>query len=547
MHRRSRPFVTLALATVAVLAASPAVACEDEPTTHSDSPHQIAVSPDCTTAYVTDAEGNTVSVIDLTTGESFAAIAVGAAQGSVSFTPDGGQAWISVEAEASAEASAGTSGWTRASSSAFAEIAIVDTGSNEVTSTITTAGAASSIAFSKDGSTAYTTSGDKRSTVTAIDTSSHKSTSYWGFSSPYDVVASDDGETLWVSEMHSGKVKKVDARSGKISGSYSIGHGNHALGLALSKDGSELYVASPDVDGVVVLDTETGAKVTTIKTGHSPADVQVSPDGGSIVVSATADGTVTSVDAYTYTVTATATVSVTASYTVTLLCDGDTAVVEEDEDEEPVIDTPVVTTPEASPSPSDVASTPDCPCADGDTSEPEQSDEPCDEGGDSSEPSASAEPSTPAEPSTTPTTSEPTEPATTPSASEDTAEPEASDEPTTAPSQTAPADEPAPSATPATPASPATPSESTPTASPTSSALAEAVTSPTPAADSVSPAPTGSAEAASVESGTDTTSGSTGTALASTGASPSLAIAATIAAIVLGSGLLIARRRTNAK
>ncbi|MDN4473001.1 LPXTG cell wall anchor domain-containing protein [Demequina zhanjiangensis] len=531
MHFRPRPFSALALAAAATLVAAPAVACEDEPATSSDSPHQIAVTPDCTTAYVTDANGDTVSVIDLTTGTTFASVAIGVAQGEVAITPDGGQAWISVETYAEAErGSWGPGGWTRSAKSAHAEITIVDTDTQEVTGTVATAGAASSIAFSRDGSTAYATSGEARSTISAIDTETHEVTSFWGFSSPYDVVASADGTTLWVSEMHSGKVKKVDARDGSILDVFSIGRGKHARELALSEDESLLYVASPDDDGVVVLDSATGQWTATIATGHAPSGVQVSPDGARILVSASADGSVTEVDAVTYSVTATATVSVTASFTVTLLCDGTAVHLEEDDDAPAVVDTPEITapepsvTPESTMTPNAEPTVPDCPCADGgeETPEPEPTQEPCD--GAPEQPPTSPEPSPSApEPSSEPSsTAAPSETAQ-PTPSTPTASPEPSGSPAT------------PTAPPATPSSP----EASPAApSPTASAKAEVVTSPTPVATAV-PASDDTVGASAPESASDE--------LAQTGASPSLAIAATIAALVLGTGLLIARRRTHAK
>jgi YVTN family beta-propeller protein len=57
-------------------------------------PYSVAVTPNGSTAYVTDMNSDSVMAINTATGRPAANIAVGELPGSVAVTPDGSQLWV---------------------------------------------------------------------------------------------------------------------------------------------------------------------------------------------------------------------------------------------------------------------------------------------------------------------------------------------------------------------------------------------------------------------------------------------------------------------
>ncbi len=545
MHSRTRPTLVVALAAVATLVASPALAGEASETADSPSTtHDLAVSPDGTTGYVTEGT-NAVAIVDLASGSATAEVTLDSDVTSVALNPEGTQAWVTTSAEADASITA--------SATTEPGIEVIDTATNTVTGKVNGIGAASSIAFSLDGHFAFATSGDYHGAVSVIDTDTYSSTTFDGFEYPYDVVASADASVLWVSELHSGKVKKVDARSGTVLASLGFGANVNVRGLALSADGSSLFVACPERNSVEVIDTESGDTIASIPAGEKPTDLQSNADGTSIVASATADGTVTAIDTSRLKASATLNLSIEASFSAFFNCDGHLSYLDQGKNWPVVIDVPNFGKPGHGshdhhtpgkpgkdkpghdwwggwqhdhpkgdcskghggwPSWPSWPEWPGCNCDDSDTTptpEPTPSEVPTDE--------TSEEPS----PEPTPVVTPPAPaPVPGPAAPSPEPSPTGSEEPI---SETA---EPSPAPVPEV--------SEEPTPTPTGGELDEGEVAPTPSTSAVPAADDG----ASIPSGDSDE-------LAQTGASPSLAIAATIAAVFLGAGLLITRRRMTAK
>jgi YVTN family beta-propeller protein len=100
-------------------------------------PYGVAFTPDGPTAYVTNNDAGTVSVIDVVSGTVTSTITVGWGPAGVAFTPDGSNAYIT--------------------NSADGTVSVIDVASGTVTSTIPVGTNPVGVALAPDGSTAYVT------------------------------------------------------------------------------------------------------------------------------------------------------------------------------------------------------------------------------------------------------------------------------------------------------------------------------------------------------------------------------------------------------
>ncbi len=101
--------------------------------------------------------------------------------------------------------------------------------------------------------------------------------------SPISVVAGGDGKVLYVAEATAGQVAVFDIASGKVTKAISVAE--NPVGLAISADGSRLYVTSAVAAGKLqVIDVRSGRVADSIAVGHTPVAVVGSPDGKTLYV-----------------------------------------------------------------------------------------------------------------------------------------------------------------------------------------------------------------------------------------------------------------------
>ena len=111
--------------------------------------------------------------------------------------------------------------------------------------------------------------------------------------SPTDVCVSPNASTLYVAELTAGRVAVFNTATETITQEIGLPAPNQASGVALSADGSKLYVTAADPDGkVYVIDTATNGMIDTISVGHTPMSPVVSPDGATLYVCNRFDNTV---------------------------------------------------------------------------------------------------------------------------------------------------------------------------------------------------------------------------------------------------------------
>lgn len=109
------------------------------------------------------------------------------------------------------------------------------------------------------------------------------------------VAVTSDGTTAYTSNIPAGTVTVVDLAGGKKLRDIAVG--GRPEGIALSRDELVLWVGDLEGSRVQAFDTDTFDKLTEVKTGGVPIRVAASPDGRWIVTSNLGAGGLTIIDA----------------------------------------------------------------------------------------------------------------------------------------------------------------------------------------------------------------------------------------------------------
>jgi YVTN family beta-propeller protein len=96
------------------------------------------------------------------------------------------------------------------------------------------------------------------------------------------VVLTPDGSRAFTANIGSGSVSVVDVADGSVK---NIQTGEGAEGIDISPDGEEVWVAHRNENNVVILDARTLEKKETVATGEFPIRVRMTPDGERVLVS----------------------------------------------------------------------------------------------------------------------------------------------------------------------------------------------------------------------------------------------------------------------
>jgi YVTN family beta-propeller protein len=112
--------------------------------------------------------------------------------------------------------------------------------------------------------------------------------------SPIEIASSPDGRVLYVVCQDSDEVRVVDAQSGKVITSITVGR--MPRGIALSPDGRQLYVTNAWSDTVSVIDTASLQVTQTLVTGAEPSGVVSDKDGATLYVANRLSGDVSVID-----------------------------------------------------------------------------------------------------------------------------------------------------------------------------------------------------------------------------------------------------------
>lgn len=125
---------------------------------------------------------------------------------------------------------------------------------------------------------------DSKWTVSSIPT---------GQDGTHMVAISPDERIAYTANMQSGTVSRIDLETKHV---ISAPAGKEVEGIAVTKDGSEVWASIRGEDKVVIFDASTLKKLSEIKVGKFPLRIIVSPDGKNMVTSNLVDGTVSVLD-----------------------------------------------------------------------------------------------------------------------------------------------------------------------------------------------------------------------------------------------------------
>ncbi len=155
-------------------------------------------------------------------------------------------------------------------------VSVIDTATNEVTSTITLSGkepypwyrtTVMAVAIAPDGSKLYVLCNKQWGLVYVIDTKTNDIITYSKIGGPslWDMIISPDGTRLYISTTDGDCVTVIDTATNSYISLISVK--SYPIGLAETVESSKLYIAYDH--GVEVVDTKTNAVIKTISSGPS--------------------------------------------------------------------------------------------------------------------------------------------------------------------------------------------------------------------------------------------------------------------------------------
>ncbi len=228
------------------------------------------------TAFVTNQGANTVTPIDVATGDPGVPIEVATSPVGIDVAPDGRTAY--------AVGGTGNGTVTPIDVATLKAGAPVFAGGNQ----------AYDVAFTPDSKLAFVTnSGQSTNYVGMIDVTTN------GFlgtvtvgTTPRGVVVAPDGKTAYVANSGSGTITPIDVATRKPGTPFPAG--STPYGLAITPDGSTLYVTNSVKNGTVTpINVSTHALGTPVATVRNPTNIVVTPGGHAPFVAGTAGLTVT--------------------------------------------------------------------------------------------------------------------------------------------------------------------------------------------------------------------------------------------------------------
>ncbi|MDL5158960.1 Ig-like domain-containing protein [Actinomycetospora termitidis] len=257
-------------------------------------PRAIKLSPDGAHAYVID-QGGVLSIIDTATNTvTSVAVAPNAAQ--MVLSPDGSRLYLQH-----------IGGNT---------LTVIDTTTGTVIATPPVGQVVTGMLTSPDGRRLYVTTITNGYNVLVFDTSTNSllQTIPIGGGAMRDMAISPDGTRVYIANNNTGQVLVVDTTTGTVASAL-VDVGLGAGDLQLSADGRRLYIANSQTGVVTVYNTTSKSVIATIPTGtprtSAPPTITLSPDGRLAYVNNGGAGTVTVFDTTTNTVIATVPVGTT--------------------------------------------------------------------------------------------------------------------------------------------------------------------------------------------------------------------------------------------
>ncbi len=228
-------------------------------------------------AYVANYGSNTVSVIDTTSNTVVSTIPVASGPLAVAGIPSGTQIYVA-----------------NFNSSTVSVIAVSD---NSLIATIPVGNNPEYVAINPAGTKVYVTN-RYSDTMSVIDPATNTVTATVPMSSqPVGVVINSAGTRAYVAHNSSGRiVAVVDTATNTVVANIPMGGGTFfPFGLDINPAGTRLYVTNDS--SIRVVDTNTNTIIATVPVGVAPSGVAVSPDGSRVYVTSYGNDTVAVINA----------------------------------------------------------------------------------------------------------------------------------------------------------------------------------------------------------------------------------------------------------
>jgi YVTN family beta-propeller protein len=220
------------------------------------SPTSAAIAPSGNQAYISVADG--IAVLDTTTDQLVATIALPSQPTEVVFLPDGETAYA-LEAPSN--------------------VSVIDTATDTATATIGGFSFASSIVASHSGTRVYVAGQTHLYVIdTASNTIVHK---YYLAGIPTQLTLAPDGSRLYITEAGNPGLNALDLKTGKLI-RLAIGSHQDPGHILLSADGSTVYLL--EGNQVALYNVATKSVTTTIPLSFGPATGVLAPDGSDLYV-----------------------------------------------------------------------------------------------------------------------------------------------------------------------------------------------------------------------------------------------------------------------
>ena len=219
---------------------------------------------------------NSVSFIDLDSGEERARLSTGAMPHEIAVSPDG---------RTVAVVHYGASAVELFDTASLRPVRTIDLGTNE---------GPHGIAWTRDDRLVVTTERSGTLAIVDLDDADRVSSIPTGADVSHMVVLSPDQRTAYVSNMGWGSVSVIDlVGEAKVA---DIPAGDTPEGIALSPDGRTLWVADRDNAALIAFEAASRRQIARYEVGNFPIRVAVSPDGRRVVTSNYADGSLSVLD-----------------------------------------------------------------------------------------------------------------------------------------------------------------------------------------------------------------------------------------------------------
>ena len=239
-------------------------------------PQYLAFAPDGKRLYVSvfndpDRSINRVAVLDTGTNTVITTIKVGSRPFALAVSPDGSQIYVPNHDSST--------------------VSVIDTASNSLVTDIRVKPNPHWVAFSKDGTRAYAVNHESN-IVSVIDTSTRAIVAEIPVQkSPHSIAVHPTQPLVANVNYDSNSLTVIDATAEKVVATIPVG--NHPQDVDWAPDGRHIYVTNVDGDSMTVIATD-GYRVTaTIPTGRASTSIAVLPDGSKAYVTGLNSGTLT--------------------------------------------------------------------------------------------------------------------------------------------------------------------------------------------------------------------------------------------------------------